>query len=103
MTSKIDSLSPALVGLGAATKAGADKATATAVASGAPAAPVDRVSLTGNALRLQQLAQAATDAPAVDTKKVNATRSAIASGSYKVNSKSVAAKLSRLDWELGTR
>jgi negative regulator of flagellin synthesis FlgM len=101
MTSKIDSMSPTLVSLGGATKAGADKASGSAVASGAPAAPVDKVSLTGNAVRLQQLSQAASEAPVVDTKKVNATRSAIASGTYRVDSKSVAAKLSRMDWELG--
>lgn len=102
MTSKIDSLSPALVNLGAAAKAGADKPTTTAVSSGAPAAPVDKVSLTGNALRLQQLAKSAADGPEVDAKKVSSTRSAIASGSYRVNSRSIAAKLARMDWELGS-
>ena len=101
MTSKIDSMSPSLVSLGGATKAGADKATGSTVASGTPAAPADKVSLTGNAVRLQQLSKAAGDGPVVDTKKVNATRSAIASGTYKVDSQSVAAKLSRMDWELG--
>lgn len=101
MTSKIDSVSPSLVSLAGAAKAGADKAAGGAVASGTPAAPVDKVSLTGDAVRLQQLSQAASDGPSVDTRKVNATRSAIASGTYRVDARSVAAKLSRMDWELG--
>ncbi|WP_051749037.1 flagellar biosynthesis anti-sigma factor FlgM [Nevskia soli] len=101
MTSKIDSLNPAAINLGAATKAAADKGAGTAVASSAAPAPVDKVSLTGNAVRLQQLAIAASETPEVDTKRINATRSAIASGTYQINAKSIAAKLSRMDWELG--
>ena len=101
MTSKIDSLAPAVINLGSAAKTAADKTAATAVASGTPPAPVDKVSLTGNAVRMQQLAKAAAEAPVVDAKRVNATRSAIASGNYRIDAKSIAAKLSRMDWELG--
>jgi len=101
MTSKIDSLVPAPISFGGTAKTAADKSASTAVASSGAPTPVDKVSLTGNAVRMQQLAQAVAETPEIDTKRVASTRSAIASGSYQVDSKSVAAKLTRMDWELG--
>ena len=106
MTSKISSLgdSPgsAAIGLGGAVKAAADKLAAGNIASSGPAAPVDKVSLTGDAVRMQQLDKAATAAPVVDGKKVAAIKTALAGGSYRVNSHATAGKLARMDWELGT-
>jgi negative regulator of flagellin synthesis FlgM len=101
MTSKIDSLGAAAIGAAAAPKAAGDKAVATAVASAAAAPPVDKVSLTGDAVRMQQLDRSAAAAPAVDSSRVAAVKSAIASGSYTVNAGAVAGKLSRMEWELG--
>lgn len=104
MTSKIDSLgSSVVVSLGSAAKtAAAGQATtgAGAVAGTAPAAATDTVSLTGEAQRMQQLSEAAGDGPQVDSARVAAVKSAIANGSYQVNSASVAAKLSRFEWEM---
>ena len=101
MTSKIDSLGGGAVGAASAPKTAADKAVATAVASAAAAPPVDKVSLTGDAVRMQQLEQAAANAPVIDSRRVAAAKSAIAGGSYAVNSKTVAARLSRAEWDLG--
>ena len=102
MTSKIDSLGSAAIGLGSAIKGATDKPLSTAVSSAAAAAPVDKVSLTGDAVRMQQLDRAASVAPDVDTKKVASIKSAIASGNYRIDSQAVASKLARMDWELGT-
>jgi len=101
MTSKIDSLVPAPISFGGTAKTAADKSASSAVASSGAPAPADKVSLTGNGVRMQQLAQAVAETPEIDTKRVASTRSAIASGSYRVDSQSVAAKLTRMDWELG--
>jgi negative regulator of flagellin synthesis FlgM len=100
MTSKIDSLGTVVISLGSAGKASAGQSASTAVASAAPAAPTDKVSLTGAAVRMQQLTETAGDGPQVDTKRVAALKSAIANGSYKVDSGSVASKLSRFEWEM---
>lgn len=102
MTSKIDSLgSSVVISLGSAAKtAAAGQATAGAVAGTAPAAATDTVSLTGDAQRMQQLSDAASDGPQVDSARVAAVKGAIANGSYQVNAASVAAKLSRFEWEM---
>jgi negative regulator of flagellin synthesis FlgM len=103
MTSKIDSLGAAAIGAASAPKPAGDKAATNSVASAAPAPPVDKVSLTGEAVRLQQLDKAAASAPVIDSKRVAATKSAVNSGSYRVDSKTVASKLSRMEWELGAQ
>lgn len=105
MTSKIDSLGAAPIGAAAAPKVSGDKA-ATNVASAAPpapAAPVDKLSLTGDAVRLQQLDKAASKEPVVDSRRVVAAKDAIAGGRYRVDAQAVAGKLSRLEWEMGGR
>ncbi len=101
MTSKIDSLGGAAVVAATTPKLVGDKAVAAAVTSAAPAAPVDKVSLTGDGVRLQQLNQSVANAPVVDSKRVAAAKSAIAGGSYRVDSKTIAGKLTRMEWELG--
>jgi negative regulator of flagellin synthesis FlgM len=100
MTSKIDSLGSVVISLGSAAKASAGQPASTAVASAAPAAPTDKVSLTGAAVRMQQLTETAGDGPQVDAQRVAALKSAIANGSYKVDAGSVASKLSRFEWEM---
>jgi flagellar biosynthesis anti-sigma factor FlgM len=100
MTSKIDSLGTVTVGLGATGKAAADRPAAAAVTSTAPTPAVDRVSLTGDAVRMQQLDKAVAEAPKVDSARVASAKAAIAGGRYQVDAKSVAAKLSRFEWEM---
>jgi negative regulator of flagellin synthesis FlgM len=100
MTTKIDSLGTVAVSLGSTGKATGERSAATGVASTAPAAPADKVSLTGEAVRMQQLDQAVNDGPQVDSKRVAAVKSALANGSYQVNAQTVAAKLSRFEWDM---
>lgn len=100
MTNKIDSLGTVIISLGSAGKAAAGQSASTAVASAAPAAPADKLSLTGTAVRMQQLAETVSNGPQVDTKRVATLKSAVASGNYKVDARSVASKLSRFEWEM---
>ncbi len=78
-----------------------DKTVSNSVAATAPTAAVDKLSLTGDAVRLQQLDQASSLHNGIDMARVTKTRAAIASGSYQIDSKQIAAKLTRMDWDLG--
>lgn len=100
MTNKIDSLGTVAVGIGATGKAAADRPSTAAVSGSAPAPAVDRVSLTGDAVRMQQLEKAAAQAPKVDMARVASTKAAIAGGRYQVDARSVASKLARFEWEM---
>jgi len=109
---KLDSVGSVAVGAGnapvkpatAAPVSGAG-ASSSAAEPTAPTPPVDKVSLTGDAVRLQQLDRSAASLgkdPPVDGKRVASLRSAIASGRYKVDAEAVAAKMSRLEGDLAT-
>lgn len=71
--------------------------TATASAGAAPSAVSgsngDTVKLTGVALGLQNLDSAIARTPAVDVKRVDALRNAIANGNYQIDPHAIAAKL----------
>jgi len=70
-----------------------------------PATPTpsgESLRLTGDALRLQQVAQSAASAPDIDLKRVAETRQKLAEGRYEVQPRSIAAKLARLEWELSS-
>lgn len=104
MTSKINSVTSPAVTVAGALKPGADKAAAAGTASASGPAAVDRVSLTGDAMRMQQLDKAvsqSTGGSEVDGKRVTQVRTALANGSYRIDSKRVADKLSRMEWDLG--
>ena len=60
----------------------------------------DTVTVTGEAARLQQLEQSITDSPAVDSKRVEALRQAIANGNYQPNAERIADKLAQLEKDL---
>jgi len=60
----------------------------------------DSVKLTGQAQMMQQLQQAAGQAPAVDTARVAQIRQALDDGSYTVDANSIASKLARMEWDL---
>jgi flagellar biosynthesis anti-sigma factor FlgM len=53
-------------------------------------------------VNLQQFQKAATDAPAGDRTRIDRIKQSVANGSYVVDPKKIAARLSRLDGELGT-
>jgi len=67
-----------------------------------PAPSGESLRLTGDALRLQQVAKSASAAPDIDLKRVAETRQKLADGRYEVQPRSIAAKLARLEWELSS-
>lgn len=66
----------------------------------APVVPTDSVKLTDDALRLQRVAQAAAEAPAVDLKRVADVRERLREGRYEIRPDVIAERLVRLEWEL---
>ncbi|AXQ30410.1 flagellar biosynthesis anti-sigma factor FlgM [Solimonas sp. K1W22B-7] len=104
MSSKIENYGPQ----GPAAAARARQATAAQpnASTGKPAVPVaagESVKLTGEAQLLAQTGKAASAAPDVDMKKVSEIRDKVRDGRYQVNAERVAAKLTRYEWELGSR
>lgn len=100
MTSKIDSLGTVAIGLASGAKSVSEKPATAAVASAQPTPPVDKVSLTGDAVRMQQLDRVMAAVPQVDSGRVATVKAAIATGRYQVDTRTVAAKLSRFEWEM---
>lgn len=97
MSQKIDSINAEpLAGRATAgvTPSGASGRTRDAV----PAAPAtDSVMLTGAAVSLQRLERALQGGTAFDAAKVESVRSALAAGTYKINSPAIAGKLVELE------
>ncbi len=60
----------------------------------------DQLSLTDEARKLQELEQRVATAPAVDSKKVEAVRTAIENGTFAVNPDRIADKMMRLEQAL---
>lgn len=78
--------------------------TTTGSSDGKPVASVaasDSLRLTGDALQLHQFEKTLNAIPATDRSRVDRLKQAVSDGSYKVDSKSVASKLSRLEFTLG--
>ena len=61
------------------------------------ATPSDSLSLTGEATHLQALQRGLSQAPAVDTSRVQAVRDALQNGSYQINPDSIASSMQALD------
>jgi negative regulator of flagellin synthesis FlgM len=61
----------------------------------------DSVSLTPQAQQLNELQKKANDAPAVDQKKIDQLKKAIANGEYKVNPEKLAASIANFEFKLG--
>ena len=104
MTNKIDAYNNASLATSrAAAKPGVAPATGTGSSSAGKAkevAPVDKVSLTSDAHQLQQLEKTIAAIPVADHARVSRVKTAIANGSYKVDSQDVARKIARAEWEL---
>ena len=101
MSNKIGSSTPVALGLVGKLKGASEQPLTTSVASAAPAAAIDTVRLTGDAVRLQQLDKGSAKSPEIDTQRIAKARAAIASGSYAIDAQQIAAKLTRMDWDLG--
>ena len=61
----------------------------------------DSVSLTPQAQQLNELQKKANDAPAVDQKKIDQLKKAIANGEYKVDPEKLAASIANFELKLG--
>jgi negative regulator of flagellin synthesis FlgM len=61
---------------------------------------VDQLTLTQSARTLQKLAEAVSNAPVVDSKKIEAIKRAVEQDQYKVDSRRVAGKLIAFEHEL---
>jgi negative regulator of flagellin synthesis FlgM len=79
----------------------ADKTQADAAASSSTAQTGDQVTLTTSARSLQKLSDAIAQAPVVNSAKVSSIKQALANGTYKVDSASVADKM--LQFENGLK
>jgi negative regulator of flagellin synthesis FlgM len=64
------------------------------------ASSTDRVSLTGEARQLKELESGLASRPVVDSQRVEAVRSAVESGTFKVNPERIAEKLISLEQAL---
>jgi len=61
----------------------------------------DSVSLTPQAQQLNELRKKANEAPAIDQKKIDQLKKAIADGDYKVNPEKLAASIADFEFKLG--
>lgn len=69
-------------------------------ATGKSGSSSDRISLTGEALRLRELETQLASQPAVDSQRVEAVRSAVENGTFTVNPERIAEKLISLEQAL---
>jgi negative regulator of flagellin synthesis FlgM len=61
---------------------------------------VDSVKLTPDAMQLHQLEKSIASIPVADLNRVAKVRQAIHSGSYQIDPRKIAAKLTRMEWDL---
>ena len=66
-------------------------------------ARIDSARFTPDALQLQQIESSIAKIPVSDHQRVAELRQAIGNGSYKVDTKAVAGKLARMEWELSPK
>lgn len=71
---------------------------------GKPARPAaasgDSLSLTSDALLMQQAANAAGDASGIDPARVAGVSAELASGNYRIDPQAIAARMMKSEWEL---
>lgn len=63
---------------------------------------LDSVALTEDAQNLQNLEQKIASLPAEDHERIEKIRAQIADGTYQINPKTIAERLARMEWELGS-
>lgn len=99
MTQKIDGTPPVAPRPNVASAAKTERAGLDRSAPVAETAAADSVSLTGEAASLQALERQMTSTPVMDMDKVNAVRSALAAGTYKIDAAQIASRMVALDRE----
>ncbi|TXH05995.1 MAG: flagellar biosynthesis anti-sigma factor FlgM [Nevskiaceae bacterium] len=99
MTTKIDAYSAAA----ASGQTGAVRPANTAPhggSSGGSVQRVDSVKLTPDAMQLHDLEKTIASVPVTNRERVAQVRQSIAGGTYKIDPKAVASKLTRMEWDL---
>ena len=102
MTTKIEAYSGAAASGQASAVRPASNAASGSASSG-NVQRVDSVKLTPDAVQLHQLEKSIASIPVADRERVAQVRQSIASGSYKIDPKAVAAKLTRMEWDLARK
>ncbi|HBK47583.1 MAG TPA: flagellar biosynthesis anti-sigma factor FlgM [Xanthomonadaceae bacterium] len=101
MTQKIEGSLPTSATLRSAgvsakvSSAGEDRASSVAAVNGG-----DSLKLTGEATNLQALQRELSQAPAIDSSRVQAVRESLQSGSYKIDPDAIASRMLDLDQQL---
>jgi negative regulator of flagellin synthesis FlgM len=104
MTTRIDTYAATAAGsLRSPKSADANAKTASSDGPVSNVARIDSAKFTPHALQLQQIESRIGEMPVADHQRVAAVRSAIENDSYKVNSKAVASKLARMEWEISEK
>lgn len=66
-------------------------------------ARIDSAKFTSHALQLQQLESSIAKIPVSDNQRVAAIKAAIDNGSYQVDTKAVAGRLARMEWDISRK
>ena len=105
MTSKIESYVSASADAGRNTVKSVESASRSSGDNSpvANVARVDSVKLTPDAVQLQHLEASIARIPVADHQRVAKAKQAIANGTYKVDAQKIAAKLTRMEWDLSTK
>lgn len=101
MTQKIDGSQMAAPRVGAAGAGGVDRAGLDRAKAVAASQAGDSVQLTGEASSLQTLQREMTSTPVMDMAKIDAVRSALASGTLRIDPQQIATRMMALEQELG--
>lgn len=101
MVSKIDGSVPGAPRVTSPATARADRAGGDRSQPVSAAEPADQVRLTGEASSLRAIQQDLAAAPAMDMAKVASVRSALDTGSYRIDPQEIAHRLTALERELG--
>jgi negative regulator of flagellin synthesis FlgM len=96
----VDNSQTAAIGAGRAVQRPQDAAAGGAQSSSTSSGSEENVQITGAARQLASLEQAVRDAPAVNTARVEQISTALAQGTYTINSQHIADQLMQSDKEL---
>lgn len=97
MSQKIDGSLPATASVRNSSVSGKVSSGRSPVAA---ASASDSLSLTGEAAHLQTLQRSLSQAPAIDSSRVQSVKDSLQSGSYRINPDTIASRLQSLDQQL---
>ncbi len=105
MTTRIDTYAATAAGSvrGSVKSADANSKTGGTDAPVSNVARIDSAKFTPDAMQLQQFESDIAKTPVSDNQRVAELRKAIGNGSYKVDTKAVASKLARMEWDISSK